>query len=95
MEAEEAVGDLPGGDERLTGLEEGGHPGGGADVGIEGREHVVDHPEYGQSALGLTEIIALAGMPHLADGQIAGSDEGCKEIEVVCTTGLDHRHRGD
>ena len=36
MEAEETVGDLPGGDERLTGLEEGGHPGGGADVGIEG-----------------------------------------------------------
>ena len=95
MQAEEAVGDLPGGDERLTGLEKNGHPGGGADVGIEGREHVVDHPEDGLAALGLAEKIALAGMPHLPDGQIAGSDEGRKEIEVVCTTGLDHRHRGN
>ena len=95
MQAEEAVGDLPGGDERFAGLEKRGHPGRRADMSIEGHEHVVNHPEDGLAALGLAEIVALTGMPHLLDSQFAGCDEGRKEIEVICTTGLDHRHRGD
>ena len=91
MQAEEAVGDTPGGDEGLTGFEEHGDPG-GADVGIERREHVVDHPEDGLTALGLSEMITLAGMVHLFKRQMASSDEGMEEIEIVSTTGLDHRH---
>ena len=94
MESEEAVGDAPGGDEGLTDLEEGGDPT-GADVGIEGRQHVINHPEDGLAALGLTEIIALTSVMHLLNGQMAGSDDGRKEIEVICTAGLDHRHGGD
>lgn len=64
-------------------------------MSIVGREHVINHPEDGLAALGLAEIVALTGMLHLLDSQFAGCDEGRKEIEVVCTTGLDHRHRGD
>jgi hypothetical protein len=94
MEAEEAVGDAPGGDEGLTGLEERGDPG-GADVGIEGREHVVDHPEDGLAAPGLAEVIALTGMMHLIDRQMTGGDEGMEEAEVIGTTGFDHRHGGE
>ena len=94
MESEETVGDAPGGDEGLTDLEEGGDPG-GTDVGIEGREHVINHPEDGLAALGLTEIVALTSVMHLLDAQTAGCDDGCKEIEVICTAGLDYRHGGD
>lgn len=64
-------------------------------MSIVGHEHVINHPEDGLAALGLSEIVALTGMPHLLDSQFAGCDEGRKEIEVICTTGLDHRHRGD
>ena len=95
MKAEEAVGDLSGGDERLTSLEEGRQPRRSSNMSIERREHVVHHPEDRLAAPGLTEIIALTGMLHLLDGQVSGCDEGRKEIEVVCTAGLDHRHRGN
>ena len=98
MKAEEAVSDVPGGDERLTGFEEGGHPDRGvrgANVGIERRKHVIYHPEDRLPTLGLTEIIPLTGMLHLLDGQVTGSNEGRKEVEVVCPTSLDHRHRGN
>ena len=95
MKAEEAVSDLPGGDERLTSLEEGRQPRRSSNMSIKRREHVVHHPEDRLAAPGLTEIIALTGMLHLLDGQVSGSDEGRKEIEVVCTAGLDHRHRGN
>ena len=95
MKAEEAVSDLPGGDERLTSLEEGRQPRRSSNMSIKRREHVVHHPEDRLAAPGLTEIIALTGMLHLFDGQVAGSDEGRKEIKVIGTTGLDHRHRRD
>ena len=95
MKAEEAVSDLPGGDERLTSLEEGRQPRRSSNMSIKRREHVIHHPEDRQAAPGLTEIITLTSMLHLFDGQISGSDKGRKEIEIVCTTGLDHRHRGN
>ena len=91
MQAEEAMGDLPGGDERLTSLEERGDPS-GADMGIERCEHVIDHPEDGLATLGLAEMIALTGVMHLLDSQLTGSDEGLEELEVISTTGVDHRH---
>jgi hypothetical protein len=62
-------------------------------VGIKGLEHIVDHPEDGLAALGLTEVITLGCMVHLVDSQFTGCDERLKEIEVISTTSLNHRHR--
>ena len=93
MEAEEAVLDLPGLEEGLTDFEEGGDPS-GTDVGIEGLAHVIDHPEDRLPGFGLAEMIAVTGMAHLVGREMAGGDEGMEEVEVVSTTGFNHRHRG-
>ena len=94
MQAEEAVMDLPGVKEGLTLLQELGDPSILTDVGIEGLEHIVDHPVHGLAALSLAEVIALRCMVHISDCEFTGSDEGLEEVEVVGTTGGDHLHRG-
>lgn len=93
MQAEEAVGDLPGGEQGFAGFEEGRDPS-GSDMCIEGLKHVIDHPEDGLAALGLAEMITVTGAVHLVDGQFPGGDERMKKIEVISTTGFHHRHRG-
>jgi hypothetical protein len=93
MKAEEAVGGAPGLQEGLTLFEERGDPT-ISDMGIEGRVHVIDHPEDGLAALGLAEVIALRCMAHLLCSEFAGSNEGLEEVEVIGTTGRDHLHRG-
>ena len=70
MQSEEAVANLPAVEERLTLFEDPGDPG-IADVGIEGLEHVIDHPEDGLAALGLAEVITLGSVVHLVDCQVA------------------------
>ena len=94
MQAEEAVLDLPGFEEGFTDFEEGGEPGGSADVGIKGLAHVVDHPEDGLAGSGLAEMIAVTGVAHLFGREMTRGDEGMEEVEVVGTTGFNHRHRG-
>jgi len=81
--------------EGFAGFEEGGEPDGGADVGIEGLAHVVDHPEDGLAGFGLAEMITVTGMVHLFGREMTGGDEGMEEVEVVSPTGFNHRHRGD
>jgi hypothetical protein len=94
METEEAVLDLPGFEEGFTDFEEGREPCGGTDVGIEGLAHVINHPEDGFAGFGLAEMIAVTGVVHLVGREMTGSDEGMEEVEVVSTTGFNHRHRG-
>ena len=94
METEEAVLDLPGFEEGLTDFKEGREPCGGTDVGIEGLAHVINHPEDGFAGFGLAEMITVAGVVHLVGREMTGSDEGMEEVEVVSTTGFNHRHRG-
>ena len=64
VETEEAVLGEPGAEEGFASFEEGGEPG-GADVGIERLEHVIDHPEDGLTGFGLTKIITLGCVVHL------------------------------
>ena len=80
--------------EGFTDFEEGGEPGGSADVGIKGLAHVVDHPEDGLAGSGLAEMIAVTGVAPLVGREMTGSDEGMEEVDVVSTTGFNHRHRG-
>jgi len=64
------------------------------DVAIVDDAEVIDHPEDRVSGLGPAKEIALSGMMHLGDGEVAGIDEGLKEIEVVSPTDIDHGHGG-
>lgn len=66
---------------------------GGADACIEGLQHIVDHPEDGQAALGLTEVVALGGVMHLVNIQVSRVNEGLEKVEVISTTSFHHRHR--
>jgi hypothetical protein len=94
MQAEEAVMDLPGVKEGLTLLQELRDPSILTDVGIEGLEHIVDHPVHGLAALSLAEVIALRCMVHISDCEFTGSNERLEVVEVVGTTGGDHLHSG-
>ena len=70
MQAEETVSGVPGLQEGLALFEECGDPA-VTDVGIKGILHIVDHPEDGLPALGLTEVITLGCAVHLVDSQVA------------------------
>jgi hypothetical protein len=91
VEAEEAVLNAPTFDEGFAPLEESGEPT-VTDMGIKGPMEVVDHPEDGLAALGLTKEIALGGMMHLFDSQSAGIDKRLEEVERIRPTGIHHLH---
>lgn len=63
-----------------------------ADVGVEWRHHVVDHPEDGLTGFGLPQVVTLCSVMHLFGGEFTGGDERVEAFEVVDATGVDHRH---
>ena len=93
MQAEEAVVGAPVFEEGLTLFEERRDPA-ITDMGIEGIQHVIDHPEDGLTALGLTKVIALTSPVHLLDGYLTSLDPRPEEVEVIRPTGLYHFHGG-
>ena len=62
-------------------------------MGIERFTQVIDHPEDRLPDLRLAKEIAFTGMTHLVDRETTCLDEGTEEVEVVGTTGFNHRHR--
>lgn len=93
VETEEAVLDRPAFQDRVALFEETGDPG-VADMGVEGRHHLIDHPVDRLTGFGLAKEITLGGVMHLFDSEFTGGDEGIEIVEVVSSTGLDHRHGG-
>ena len=61
-------------------------------LGVEGRHHVVDHPEDGLTGFGLPQVVTLCSVMHLFGGEFTGGDERVEAFEVVNATGVDHRH---
>ena len=91
MQAEEAMLDLPVIQKVLTLFKEIGDPT-IANMGIEGRKHVINHPEDGLATFGLTEIVASSSVVHLVNSQVSCVDERLKEVEVISTASVNHRH---
>ena len=91
METEETVLDVPEIEDRVPPFEQFGDPA-LADVGVEGRHHVVNHPEDGLTGFGLPQVVTLCSVMHLFGGEFTGGDERVEAFEVVNATGVDHRH---
>ena len=91
VETEETVLDVPEIEDRAPPFEQFGDPA-LADVGVEGRHYVVDHPEDGLTGFGLPQVVTLCSVMHLFGGKFAGGDERAEAFEVVNATGVDHRH---
>ena len=91
VETEETVLDVPEIEDRVPPFEQFGDPA-LADMGVEGRHHVVDHPEDGLTGFGLSQVVTLCSVMHLFGGKFAGGDERVEAFEVVNATGVDHRH---
>ena len=91
METEETVLDVPEIEDRVPPFEQFGDPA-LADVGVEWRHYVVDHPEDGLTGFGLSQVVTLCSVMHLFGGEFTGGDERVEAFEVVDATGVDHRH---
>ena len=91
VETEETVLDVPEIEDRVPPFEQFGDPA-LADVGVEWRHHVVNHPEDGLTGFGLSQVVTLCSVMHLFGGEFTGGDERVEAFEVVNATGVDHRH---
>lgn len=91
METEETVLGVPEIQDRIATFEQFGDPF-IADMGVEGRHHIVDHPEDGLTGFGLSQVVTLCSVMHLFGGEFTGSDERVEAFEVVDATDVDHRH---